>query len=88
MAEVGNHPSREAIGALLDLLAPGSSFIAVHELPGSFSNYTHVVEARDADGSTPEIGSLLTQCLIVDQSRRRRQQRALDHRRYAHSKIL
>ena len=51
MVEVGNSPSGEAIGALLDLLAPGSSFIAVHELPGSFSNYTHVVEAQDVDGS-------------------------------------
>jgi aminoglycoside phosphotransferase (APT) family kinase protein len=53
MADTGqNPPSREAIAALLDLLAPGSLFVAVEELPGSFSNYTHVVEAQDAFGST------------------------------------
>jgi aminoglycoside phosphotransferase (APT) family kinase protein len=47
-----NPPSRQAITALLDRLAPGSSLIAVHEPPGSVSNYTHVLEAQDACGST------------------------------------
>jgi aminoglycoside phosphotransferase (APT) family kinase protein len=46
-----NPPSRQAITELLELLAPGSALIAVGELPGSFSNFTHVVQAQDAHGS-------------------------------------
>jgi aminoglycoside phosphotransferase (APT) family kinase protein len=35
---------------LVEMLAPGSTTYEVHPLPGSFSNATHVVEARDASG--------------------------------------
>ena len=37
---------RENVHALLERIAPGSSLLNIELLPGSFSNYTHVVEAR------------------------------------------
>jgi aminoglycoside phosphotransferase (APT) family kinase protein len=57
MPKENNHPpSIEALGILLSILSPGSKLIQIHDLPGSFSNYTHLVEARKAD---------LTQFLFV-----------------------
>lgn len=44
-------PSEEAVRALLGEIAPGSAVLAIRSLPGSFSNYTHLVQARSADGS-------------------------------------
>jgi aminoglycoside phosphotransferase (APT) family kinase protein len=41
----------ETARALLDVIAPGSAVLAIDSLPGSFSNFTHLVEARSADGS-------------------------------------
>jgi aminoglycoside phosphotransferase (APT) family kinase protein len=35
---------------MLNAIAPGSSLLAVSPLPGSYSNYSHLVEARAADG--------------------------------------
>jgi aminoglycoside phosphotransferase (APT) family kinase protein len=44
-------PAEQAIQALLEEIAPGSTFLAIEALPGSYSNFTHVVDARSADGS-------------------------------------
>jgi len=44
-------PSEETVRALLGEIAPGSIVLAIGSLPGSFSNYTHLVEARSANGS-------------------------------------
>jgi aminoglycoside phosphotransferase (APT) family kinase protein len=43
--------SEESVRALPDVIAPGSVVLAIDSLPGSFSNFTHLVEARSADGS-------------------------------------
>jgi aminoglycoside phosphotransferase (APT) family kinase protein len=32
-------------------IAPGSTYVAIEPLPGSYSNYTHLVDARRPDGS-------------------------------------
>ncbi|MGD8998201.1 MAG: phosphotransferase, partial [Anaerolineae bacterium] len=48
-------PSEQAIQTLLDEIALGSSLLAVEALPGSYSNFTHVVDARAADGSALRI---------------------------------
>lgn len=44
-------PTDETIHALLHEIAPGSTLRTVEPLPGSYSNYTHLVDARRADGS-------------------------------------
>jgi aminoglycoside phosphotransferase (APT) family kinase protein len=44
-------PTAERIQALLHEIAPGSTLLAIEPLPGSYSNYTHLVDARSADGS-------------------------------------
>ena len=45
----------EMILALLERVAPGSSLLNVNLLPGSFSNYTHLVKARLPDGNAYKI---------------------------------
>jgi len=47
----GGPLAEEAVHALLDLIAPGSVLLAIDSLPGSYSNYTHLVDARCAEGS-------------------------------------
>ncbi len=37
---------QETVLALLEKIAPGSTLVRVELLPGSFSNHTHLVEAR------------------------------------------
>lgn len=37
--------------ALLQEIAPGSTLLAIGSLPSSYSNFTHLIEARSADGS-------------------------------------
>jgi aminoglycoside phosphotransferase (APT) family kinase protein len=44
-------PSEDTVFALLGKIAPGSVVLAIASLPGSYSNYTHMVKARSADGS-------------------------------------
>lgn len=44
-------PTEETMHALLQEIAPGSTLLAIGSLPGSYSNFTHLVEARLADGS-------------------------------------
>jgi aminoglycoside phosphotransferase (APT) family kinase protein len=41
----------ETARALLDMIVPGSVVLAIDSLPGSYSNFTHLVEARSAGGS-------------------------------------
>ncbi len=43
--------SAETAQAVLDKLSPGSRLLSVAPLPGSYSNYTHAVIARLADGA-------------------------------------
>jgi aminoglycoside phosphotransferase (APT) family kinase protein len=45
-----DHLPNETIMALLEKIAPGSQLLTVELLPGSFSNHTHLVEARLPDG--------------------------------------
>ncbi|MGD9029595.1 MAG: phosphotransferase [Anaerolineae bacterium] len=45
-------PSEKAIRALLHEIAPGSEPLTVETLPGSYSNFTHVVDARSRDGAS------------------------------------
>lgn len=51
MGQRDDIPSEETARAVLKVVAPGSMLLAVESLPGSYSNYTHVVDARSADGS-------------------------------------
>jgi aminoglycoside phosphotransferase (APT) family kinase protein len=44
-------PTEATIHALLQEIAPGSSVLAIGPLPGSYSNSTHLVDVRSADGS-------------------------------------
>jgi aminoglycoside phosphotransferase (APT) family kinase protein len=44
-------PAEGTIHALLQEIAPGSTLRTVEPLPGSYSNYTHLVQARRADGT-------------------------------------
>jgi aminoglycoside phosphotransferase (APT) family kinase protein len=41
----------EAAHKILDMISPGSALTAISVPPGSFSNFTHIVEARATDGS-------------------------------------
>ena len=41
-----DHLSTETVVALLEKIAPGSTLLHVELLPGSFSNHTHLVDAR------------------------------------------
>ena len=47
--------SEESARALLDTIAPGSDVLAIGLFPGSFTNYTHLVEARSGDGSAVRV---------------------------------
>lgn len=47
----GDLPAGAAARAILSAIAPGSTLLAVHPLPGSYSNDSHMVEARAAGGS-------------------------------------
>jgi aminoglycoside phosphotransferase (APT) family kinase protein len=48
-------PSPESLQTLLDVVLPGSTFLAVHSLEGDFSNSTHLVDARTPDGALMRI---------------------------------
>jgi aminoglycoside phosphotransferase (APT) family kinase protein len=49
--EIGGLPPEAVIARLLEIIAPGSSLVAAGPLPGSYSNYTHVIDARQAGGA-------------------------------------
>ena len=44
-------PLPESLQSLLEIIAPGSEFVAIHSLEGDFSNSTHLVEGKASDGS-------------------------------------
>ena len=52
MSQPTDLPARETVHALLQQIAPGSDLLAIESLPGSYSNLTHLVDARTADGSS------------------------------------
>jgi aminoglycoside phosphotransferase (APT) family kinase protein len=52
---LANPPSPEHIRALLDVIEPGSTLAAVHALPGSYSNFTHLVEIKSSAGDVSQI---------------------------------
>lgn len=43
--------SPESLQSLLEIIAPGSQFVAIHSLEGDFSNSTHLVDGKTSDGS-------------------------------------
>jgi aminoglycoside phosphotransferase (APT) family kinase protein len=45
-------PSQEVVRRVLDILEPGCTHVKIETPPGSFSNYTHVVDARRFDART------------------------------------
>lgn len=51
----GGMPSTSAIVAVLDALGLSGAQFAVHDLPGSYSNFTHLVAAEGADGQARNI---------------------------------
>ena len=48
-------PSQETVRALLEVIAPGSTISRIRPLAGSYSNFTHLVEALSADGSPSRV---------------------------------
>jgi aminoglycoside phosphotransferase (APT) family kinase protein len=51
MIQDNNTPSPDSLQAVLEIIEPGTNFVALHSLEGDFSNSTHLVEARASDGS-------------------------------------
>ena len=51
MAREDPAPSPESIEALLKIISRRATLLAIHSLDGDFSNSTHLVEARTADGA-------------------------------------
>jgi len=51
MEQETNLPKEETIQTLLQEIAPGSTLLAIGSLPGSYSNFTHLIEARSVDSS-------------------------------------
>ncbi len=51
----GGMPATSAIVAVLDALGLSGAQFAVHDLPGAYSNFTHLVAAEGADGQARNI---------------------------------
>ena len=51
MSQSNNTPSPTSLQSVLEIIHPGSDFVAIHSLEGDFSNSTHLVEAKASDGS-------------------------------------
>jgi aminoglycoside phosphotransferase (APT) family kinase protein len=51
MSQDNNAPSPETLQAVLEIIEPGCTFVAIHSLAGDFSNSTHLVDGRTSDGS-------------------------------------
>lgn len=51
MGQDNKTPSPESLQSLLEIIAPGSTFIAINSLEGNFSNSTHLVDCKMGDGS-------------------------------------
>lgn len=50
-----NHPTAASIAAILGALALDYRAFSVHDLPGTFSNFTHLVAIEGADGQARKI---------------------------------
>ena len=46
MSQDNNAPSPETLQAVLEIIEPGCTFVAIHSLAGDFSNSTHLVDGR------------------------------------------
>jgi len=46
-----NTPSTDSLQSLLEVIEPGSTFVAIHSLEGNFSNSTHLVEGKASNGA-------------------------------------
>jgi aminoglycoside phosphotransferase (APT) family kinase protein len=55
MSQGRNTPSLESLQSVLEIIEPGSEFVAIHSLEGDFSNSTHLVDAKASDGSLFQI---------------------------------
>ncbi|MBN1584331.1 MAG: phosphotransferase [Anaerolineae bacterium] len=55
MSQPAGPPSRETVRALLDVLIPEHTAFAIHALPGSYSNVTHLVQVRSGGGTDTQI---------------------------------
>ncbi len=55
MSQGNNTPSLDSLQSILEVLEPGSRFVAIHSLEGDFSNSTHLVVAEAVDGSLFQI---------------------------------
>ncbi len=55
MSQGNAAPSQDSLQSVLEIIKPGSRFVAIHPLEGDFSNSTHLVGARTADGSLFQI---------------------------------
>lgn len=51
MSQDNNTLSPELLQSLLEIIVPGSKFVAIHSLEGDFSNSTHLVDGKTSDGS-------------------------------------
>ena len=51
MGKIKDLPPTAALQSMLESISPGSIFQSIHALEGDFSNSTHLVEARTADGA-------------------------------------
>ena len=50
-----NLPTRESIQDVLDALGLSGVMFSIHDLPGSYSNFTHLVTTESADGEARKI---------------------------------
>lgn len=55
MSQDNNTPPPESFQSLLETIAPGSDFVAIHPLEGDFSNSTYLVDCKASDGSLFQI---------------------------------
>lgn len=51
MSQDNNASSTKSLQAVLEIIEPGSTFVAIHSLAGDFSNSTHRVDGRAPDGA-------------------------------------
>lgn len=51
MSQDNTTPSPESLQSLLEIIAPGSDFVAIHSLEGDFSNSTRLVDGKASNGS-------------------------------------
>jgi hypothetical protein len=55
MSQDHRTPSPESLQSLLETIAPGSKFVAIHSLEGDFSNSTHLVDCKTSNGSSFQV---------------------------------